>query len=76
MTPEEEKWATRAGAVRWMQMGGLIFALIGLLMMRGGVVTDEPWPVLGAILLVGGLLDATLSPKLMNKIFAAQDRAE
>lgn len=73
MTPEEEKWANRAGAVRWMQIGGLIIALVGLLMARGGAITEEPWPVIGGILVVAGLLDAVLSPKIMKRIFEAED---
>ena len=73
MTPEEQKWANRAGAVRWMQMGGLVIALVGLLMAKGGVVTDEPWPILGSLLVISGLIDATLSPKVMKRYFEAED---
>lgn len=74
MKPEEEKWRQRAAIVNWMRIGGLLIALLGLVLMRGGVVTDEPWPILGAILLVSGLIDATLSPKIMKRMFDAEDQ--
>jgi drug/metabolite transporter (DMT)-like permease len=74
MNPEEEKWRQRAAIVNWMRIGGLLIALLGLVLMRGGVITDEPWPILGAILLVSGLIDATLSPKIMKRMFDAEDQ--
>ncbi|MBB3763090.1 hypothetical protein [Sphingomicrobium lutaoense] len=76
MTPEEQKWRHRAAIVQWMRIGGLLIALLGLLLMRGGVITDEPWPILGAVLLVSGLIDATLSPKIMKRLYDAEDRAQ
>lgn len=56
------------------RVGGLLIALLGLVLLRGGVVTDEPMPLVGSILLIFGLLDALLMPVVLKRMWDRQDR--
>lgn len=71
---DEAKWRQRYWVLTATRVGGLLIALAGLLLMRGGVLTDEPFPVFGAILLVLGLFDATISPRILARMFKNWDR--
>ena len=57
-----------------MRTGGLILALIGLLLMRGGVLISEPMPLVGAALLLFGLLDSFLAPRFLKMFWDKQDK--
>ena len=73
MNDEEELWAKRYSVMQTVRIGGFLIAIVGLLIAKGGVLTDEPWPVLGAFLIVMGLGDVILSPKILKRMFDQQD---
>ncbi|MBW0145748.1 hypothetical protein [Sphingomicrobium clamense] len=70
---DEELWKKRFAAMQAVRIGGFLIALVGLLVARGGVITEDSWPVLGAFLIVMGLGDFILSPKILKRIFDQQD---
>lgn len=70
---DEALWKRRYSVMQTLRIGGLLIALVGLAIAKGGVITDEAHPAIGAFLIVMGLLDATLSPKILKKIFDQQD---
>lgn len=72
MTEDEAK--KRFLLLMLMRTGGLILALVGLMLMRGGVLTSEPMPLIGAALLMFGLLDSFLAPRFLKAIWDKNDR--
>ncbi|WP_265571681.1 hypothetical protein [Sphingomicrobium nitratireducens] len=71
---DEDLWKKRYGVMQLTRIGGLIIALVGLLVAKGGVVTDNAYPMTGAFLVVVGIFDALLSPRILKRIFDEQDR--
>lgn len=69
----EDLWKKRYGVMQTLRIGGLLIMLVGLLVAKGGVLTDEAHPAIGAVLIVAGLFDALLSPKILKRIFDRQD---
>ncbi len=67
-------WRQRYMLMMTLRVGGLLIALLGLLLMRGGIILDEEMPVLGAVLVILGLLDAFVSPKILKRWFDKADR--
>ncbi len=70
---DEALWKKRYSVMQTLRIGGLLIALVGLAIAKGGVITDNAHPVIGTFLLVMGLLDATLSPKILKRMFDQQD---
>lgn len=71
---DERKWRQRHFAVMAARVGGLAIALLGVVLAKGGVVVDEPFPVLGSVLVVLGIADSFIVPKALKKLFDAADR--
>ena len=72
---DDDLWKRRFAAMQALRVGGALIALVGLLVAKGGVLTDEAWPKVGAFLVVMGLGDLLLSPKLLKRMFDRQDDA-
>lgn len=70
---DDTLWKKRFAAMQAVRIGGALIALVGLLVAKGGVLTDEAWPVVGAFLVVMGIGDLLLSPKILKRIFDQQD---
>jgi len=52
---------------------GLATFLAGLAVMFTDILRDGGWPAVGVILMVMGLLDAVVAPKLMKKQWQRED---
>lgn len=73
---DERKWRQRHLAVVIARVGGLAIALLGVVLAKGGVIVDGPFPLLGSVLVVVGLIDSFLAPKMLKRLFEAADRQE
>lgn len=70
---DDELWKKRFAAMQAVRIGGALIAIVGLLIAKGGVLTEDAWPKLGAFLVVMGLGDLLLSPKILKRMFDRED---
>ncbi|HET9459317.1 MAG TPA: hypothetical protein VFO51_04990 [Sphingomicrobium sp.] len=73
---DEAIWKRRFHLFAAARLFGLATFLAGMAVMFTDILRDGGWPVVGAILMVMGLLDAVVAPKLMKKQWQREDESE
>lgn len=71
---DEDKWRRRFHLFMAARLFGLATFLVGIAIMFTNLLRPGGWPVVGAIIIVLGLLDAVIAPKLLKKQWDAEDR--
>jgi membrane protein implicated in regulation of membrane protease activity len=71
---DEDKWKRRFHLFMAARLFGLAMFLLGIAIMFTGILRPGGWPVAGSIVVILGLLDAVVAPKLMKKQWDAEDR--
>ncbi len=71
---DQDKWRRRFHLFMAARLVGLAIFLLGIAIMFTGLLRPGGWPVVGAIVVVLGLLDAVVAPKLLRKQWDAEDR--
>jgi hypothetical protein len=71
---DEDKWKRRFHLFMAARLFGLATFLLGIAIMFTGILRPGGWPVVGSIVVILGLLDAVVAPKLMKKQWDAEDR--
>ena len=71
---DEDKWKHRFHLFMAARLFGLAMFLLGIAIMFTGILRPGGWPVAGSIVVILGLLDAVVAPKLMKKQWDAEDR--
>ena len=71
---DEDKWQRRFHLFMAARLFGLAMFLLGIAIMFTGILRPGGWPVAGSIVVILGLLDAVVAPKLMKKQWDAEDR--
>ena len=71
---DEDKWKRRFHLFMAARLFGLAMFLLGIAIMFTGILRPGGWPVAGWIVVILGLLDAVVAPKLMKKQWDAEDR--
>lgn len=71
---DQDKWRRRFHLFMAARLVGLATFLLGIAIMFTGLLRPGGWPVVGAIVVVLGLLDAVVAPKLLRKQWDAEDR--
>jgi hypothetical protein len=71
---DEDKWKRRFHLFMAARLFGLAMFLLGIAIMFTGILRPGGWPVVGSIVVILGLLDAVVAPKLMKKQWDAEDR--
>ena len=70
---DEATWKRRFLLFVAARLFGLATFLAGMAVMFTDLLREGGWPVVGAILMVMGLLDAVVAPTLMKKQWQRED---
>lgn len=73
---DEAKWKRRFHLFMAARLFGLAAFLAGFAIMFTDLLRPGGWPVVGSIVVILGLLDAVVAPKLLRKQWDAEDRNE
>ncbi|NNC47282.1 MAG: hypothetical protein HKO13_02470 [Sphingomonas sp.] len=69
----EDRAKGRFAVLMMMRLGGLVLALLGLLLTVDGAILDEGMPILGSIMVLGGILESYLVPRWLHAVWKHQD---
>jgi hypothetical protein len=73
---DEATWKRRFYLFMGARLFGLATFLAGMAIMFTDILREGGWPVVGAIIMVAGLVDAVVAPKLLRKQWDREDRGE
>ena len=73
---DDDIWKRRFFLYMGARLFGLATFFVGLAIMFTGLLRPGGWPALGAVIVVFGVIDAVVAPKLMKKKWEADDRGE
>jgi len=71
---DEDIWKRRFFLFMGARLFGLATFLAGMAIVFTDVLRPGGWPVVGSIVMVAGIIDAFVAPKLMKKKWDADDR--
>ena len=71
---DEATWKRRFYLFAGARLFGLATFLAGLAIIFTDILREGGWPVIGAIVMVLGIVDAVVAPKLMKKQWEREDR--
>lgn len=57
-----------------VRFAGLLIFFLGIAIMYTGLLRPGGWPQIGAIVVILGVLDAVLAPRVLKKAWDRQDR--
>ncbi|MGI8706323.1 MAG: hypothetical protein ACR2JJ_11130 [Sphingomicrobium sp.] len=72
---DEAKWKRRFTLFMGARLFGLAVFLGGMAIMFTDLLREGGWPAVGAILMVVGLVDAVVAPKLLKKQWEREDQS-
>ena len=72
----EAKWKRRFHLFMAARLFGLAVFLFGMGIMFTNILRPGGWPLVGAILIILGLLDAVLAPNLLKKQWKKEDEQQ
>lgn len=70
---DEAKWKRRFYLFMAARLFGLATFLAGVAVYFTDVLRDGGWPLLGVILIIVGLIDAVVAPKLLKQQWEKED---
>lgn len=73
---DDAAWKRRFYLFAGARLFGLATFLAGMAVMFTDILREGGWPAVGAILMVMGLLDAVVAPKLMKKQWQREDESK
>ena len=73
MTDADTKARNRLLAYTAVRMGGLLMFGLGLAIFYTDLLREGGWPQVGAIVIVLGLIDALLAPRILKKHWDRED---
>ncbi len=73
---DESVWKKRFGLFMAARLFGLLTFLAGVAITYSDVLRPGGWPAVGSLLIIFGLLDAIVAPKLMKKHWQRLDSSE
>ena len=71
---DDEVWRKRLLIYSLVRAAGLAVFFLGPAIMFTNLVRQGGWPRLGAIVAIGGVIDALFAPRLIKKAWDEQDR--
>lgn len=72
---DEDVWRRRFYLFVGARVFGLLVFLAGAAIMFTDLLREGGWPLVGAIVMLMGLIDAVFAPKLLRKQWDMEDRA-
>jgi hypothetical protein len=73
---EDAKWKRRFYLFMGARLFGLVTFLAGLAIVFTDLLRPGGWPVVGAIIMILGLIDGVVAPKLMRKQWKRDDERQ
>lgn len=73
---DDAKWKRRFYLFMGTRLFGLVTFLLGLAIVFTDVLRPGGWPVVGSIIMVLGLIDGVVAPKLMRKQWRRDDESK
>ena len=73
MTDDNELWRKRFQLFLAIRLFGLITFLLGLAIAFSDLVRPGGWKLLGGIVVIVGVIDAVLAPRILKKGWERQD---
>lgn len=73
---DEEVWKKRFLVFTMVRLFAVAMVLGGAAVATTDVLREGGWPVVGAVLIVAGVVDAVFAPKLLRKAWEEQDRQQ
>ena len=70
---DEDLWRRRFQVFIAVRAFGLATFLLGIAVIYTDLLREGGWPVVGAILVIVGTIDAVFAPRLLKKLWAQQD---
>ena len=70
---DEDVWRRRFYLYSAVRLGGLAIFFLGIAVAYGNLVRDGGWPQLGAVVVILGVIDAVLAPRMLKKLWDQQD---
>lgn len=70
---EDEVWRKRLLIYSLVRAGGLAIFFLGVAIMFTNLVRKAGWPQVGAIVAIGGVIDALFAPRLLRRAWDEQD---
>jgi hypothetical protein len=70
---EEQKWKRRFYLFMGTRLFGLVTFLAGLAIVFTDILRPGGWPVVGSVIMLLGLLDGVVAPKMMQKQWRRDD---
>ena len=69
----EDQAKSRFALLMLARVGGLVLALVGLLLTADGVLVERGMPIIGSIMVLGGILESYLAPHWLHAMWRRQD---
>lgn len=73
MSDDQAKWRKRLWAYSAVRLGGLAVFGLGLAIFYTDWLREGGWPQVGAIVMILGLIDALLAPRILKKQWGKED---
>jgi hypothetical protein len=73
---DEDKWRRRFNLFMGIRLFGLLVFFAGLAIVFTNVLRPGGWPVVGSIVMILGLLDSVVAPRMLKKKWEAEDRQQ
>lgn len=71
---EEDTWRRRFYLFMGVRLFGLATFLAGLAIVFTDLLRPGGWPVVGSVVMLMGIVDGVVAPKLLHKHWQAEDR--
>lgn len=72
----EDVWKRRFFIFTAVRLAGLAVFLFGLAVTFNDILRPGGWPLVGSILMIAGLVDAVVAPKMLRRQWERQDREQ
>lgn len=73
---DEDKWRQRFNLFMGIRLFGLLVFFAGLAIVFTNLLRPGGWPVVGSIVMIVGLLDSVVAPRILKKKWEAEDRQQ
>jgi hypothetical protein len=73
---DEDKWRQRFNLFMGIRLFGLLVFFAGLAIVFTNLLRPGGWPVVGSIVMILGLLDSVVAPRILKKKWEAEDRQQ
>ena len=70
---DERVWRTRLLMYLGARAFGIAVFLLGIAIIYSDLLREGGWPQLGAVVVILGVIDAVLAPRMLKKLWDKQD---